>query len=75
MRLDVRLLKKMGLYSAMATEFTLVIAGGVVGGYYADRFLGTSPWLLVAGVTAGTMAGIFTLARMMKFYRTLDQDR
>lgn len=44
-----------------------VIVAGVVTGYllgsWLDRKFGTSPWLVVAGVLLGTVAGILELFR------------
>ena len=35
--------------------FAMVLATviGLAGGYYLDRWLGTSPWLLLLGIVAG----------------------
>ena len=35
------------------------VAVGVIGGYFADRWLGTKPWLLVAGAVVGMAAGFY----------------
>ncbi len=45
---------------------TVLVACIVLGyflGSYLDRKLGTSPWLVVAGVTLGTAAGFVELFR------------
>jgi ATP synthase protein I len=48
--------------------FTLVIATviGLAGGYYADRWLGTSPWLMLLGLGLGIAAGFVSLFRSVK---------
>lgn len=47
---------------------TLVLATviGLAGGYYADRWLGTSPWLTMVGLVLGIAAGFVSLFRAVK---------
>jgi ATP synthase protein I len=47
---------------------TLVLATvlGLAAGYYADRWLGTSPWLLMLGLVLGIAAGFVSLFRTVK---------
>jgi ATP synthase protein I len=47
---------------------TLVLATviGLAGGYYADRWLGTSPWLTMIGLGFGIAAGFVSLFRSVK---------
>jgi ATP synthase protein I len=47
---------------------TLVLATviGLAGGYYADRWLGTSPWLTMIGLGFGIAAGFVSLFRAVK---------
>ena len=50
----------------LMTVGTILVACLVAGyflGSYLDRKLGTSPWLVVAGVTLGTAAGFVELFR------------
>jgi ATP synthase protein I len=44
---------------------TLVVATfiGLAAGYYADRWLGTSPWLTMIGLGFGIAAGFVSLFR------------
>ena len=39
---------------------------GLAGGYYADRWLGTSPWLTLIGLGLGIAAGFVSLFRAAK---------
>jgi ATP synthase protein I len=39
---------------------------GLGGGYYADRWLGTSPWLMLVGLALGIAAGFVSLFRAVK---------
>ena len=47
---------------------TLVVATviGLAGGYYLDRWLGTSPWLTLIGLVLGIAAGFVNLFRAVK---------
>lgn len=46
------------------------VALGVVVGYFADRKLGTTPWLLLAGACLGLAAGFYAFVRAV-----LDAER
>ncbi len=39
---------------------------GLAGGYYADRWLGTAPWLAMIGLGVGIAAGFVNLFRSTK---------
>jgi ATP synthase protein I len=47
---------------------TLVLSTviGLAGGYYADRWLGTAPWLTMIGLGVGILAGFVNLFRSTK---------
>jgi ATP synthase protein I len=47
--------------AGMAFAFSVII--GIVGGVFLDRWLGTSPWLLFAGLVLGFGAGVRNLIR------------
>lgn len=40
-------LGRAGRFLALGFEFSGAVVGGLVVGYYADDYLGTSPWLLL----------------------------
>ena len=61
-------LRQAGLYLGVAFELPGTILGGIVIGYFLDRYLGTSPWLLI-GLTALAFAAAFVrLVRWAKFF-------
>jgi len=70
------ILRRAGLYLAVAFELPGTIIGGLVVGYFLDRYLGTSPWFLIA-MTAVAFVGAFVrLVRWVKFFsRERDADR
>lgn len=41
------------------------IVGGLAAGYFLDRWLQTSPWLLIAGTILGTVGAFASLYRIM----------
>ncbi len=61
-------LRRAGLYLGVAFELPGTIIGGLVVGYFLDRYFGTSPWLMIA-VTAVAFAGAFVrLVRWVRFF-------
>jgi ATP synthase protein I len=54
---------------ALEAVFAILIAAGI--GYWADRRLGTSPWLLLLGFVVGF--GSFVL-RMVRLARQIRED-
>ena len=46
-----------------ASEFSAGIIVGAVLGYFVDKFLGSAPWGLLAGLILGFAAGIMNIIR------------
>jgi len=56
--------RKTGLaYAAGITLFASVAAFCGIG-YFLDRWLGTEPWLLIAGIVIGSAVGLFEFVRL-----------
>ncbi|MBI2153735.1 MAG: AtpZ/AtpI family protein [Candidatus Rokubacteria bacterium] len=55
-----------GSYAFVGTTFVACIVVGLAGGYWADRWLGTEPWLLLVGLGTGIAAGFINLIRAIK---------
>ncbi len=55
--------KALGELSSIGLALVVATVIGLVGGYYADRLLGTSPWLLLLGLALGIAAGFVNLFR------------
>ena len=49
--------------SGAGVEFAVAVGLGAAAGYGLDKWLGTAPWLLVAGVFVGFAAGLFVLIK------------
>jgi ATP synthase protein I len=71
-----------GAWTALAElsgiGMTLVLATliGLAGGYFADRWLGTKPWLTMIGLGLGIAAGFVNLFRSVnKAERDLDDSK
>ena len=45
--------------------FAAVLVIGLLGGFFLDRWLGTKPWLLLAGLLLGTVAGFYGMMKML----------
>ena len=51
-------------WAARATNIGLQMILPGIGGYYLDRWLGTTPWLLVVGVILGFVSAMFQLVAL-----------
>jgi ATP synthase protein I len=53
--------------SVAAASYSLIGAIVLLGGagYFADRWLGTDPWLLMIGLLTGIVVGFYELARVV----------
>lgn len=57
--------KRFALALSVGTTISSSIVGGVLLGWLLDRWLGTSPWLAVAGVILGTISAFIGLWRIV----------
>jgi ATP synthase protein I len=68
--------KALGELSSIGLVLVVATVIGLVGGYYADRVLGTSPWLLLIGLGCGIAAGFVNLFRSVnRADRDLDDTK
>ena len=58
--------KSLGELSTIGITLVLSTVIGLVGGYYLDRWLGTSPWLTMVGLLFGIAAGFVSLIRAVR---------
>ncbi|MGH7314296.1 MAG: AtpZ/AtpI family protein [Candidatus Rokuibacteriota bacterium] len=58
--------KSVGELASVGVALVLATVIGLGAGYYADRWLGTSPWLTLVGLGLGIVAGFVTLIRSVK---------
>jgi len=52
-----------------AGSFSSSIIAGTLLGYFADRWLGTEPWLVIGGIVLGSYAGF---VKMWQYLREMD---
>ena len=55
--------RKTGIAYAAAFSLFASVVSGLIVGWLLDRWLATSPWLLVAGLVLGSAAGFYEFIR------------
>ena len=58
--------KALGELSSIGITLVVATVIGLVGGYYADRWLGSKPWLTLLGLGMGIAAGFVNLFRSVR---------
>jgi ATP synthase protein I len=67
--------RSVGELASIGMTMVLATVIGLGAGYYGDRWLGTSPWLLLGGLLLGIVAGFVNLFRSAKAAeRELDES-
>lgn len=56
---------KLALALSVGAIITSNVVGGLVAGYWLDRWLHTAPWLIVVGLVLGTVGAFAGLYRIM----------
>ena len=56
--------RKSGLAYAAGFSLFSAVVGGLIAGWLMDRWLGTGPWLLVAGIVLGAVVGFYQFIRV-----------
>jgi ATP synthase protein I len=59
---------------SLGTMLFACVAVGLAVGYFADRWLGTQPWLLLAGLGLGIAAAGVNFYRILKALNRMDQS-
>jgi ATP synthase protein I len=60
-----RLVGDLRLYGSLGTEMAASVLIGTFMGYWADKWLGTRPWILIIGFVFGAAAGFRSLYRFV----------
>ena len=63
---------KLALTFMVVTLFSSNILGGIVVGYLLDRWLNTSPWMVVTGIVLGLTSAIIGLVRILNRLNSSD---
>ena len=68
--------KALGELSTVGMTLVLATVIGLAGGYYLDKWLGTSPWLTLIGLGFGIAAGFVNLFRTVnRAERDIDDSK
>ncbi len=60
-----RLFEDLRLYGSLGIEMAAAVLIGTLTGYWADKWLGTQPWMLIIGFMFGAAAGFRNLFRFI----------
>ena len=66
--------RSLGMLASVGMTFVVVTAGAVVGGYFVDRWLGTTPWFTLIGIGVGVAAGFRDLFRSIRKAERQERD-
>jgi ATP synthase protein I len=58
--------RSLGMLATVGITFVVATAGATIGGYFMDRWLGTTPWFTLIGIGVGVAAGFRDLFRSIK---------
>jgi ATP synthase protein I len=59
--------------ASIAFEFTSSIAAGALIGWWLDRWLGTTPWCIVATTVLASVAAFFRLIQILRQFERVDR--
>ena len=62
---DQNVTGKSGVVYGAVLSLAMSIVSCLLVGWALDRWLGTSPWLIVAGIVLGSVAGFMQFVRLM----------
>lgn len=54
------------IYGAAGVQLAASVVAGLLFGNYVDGHLGTSPWLMIAGLSLGFAGGLVNLLRIVR---------
>ena len=66
--------RSLGGLATVGITFVVASAGATIGGYYLDRWLGTSPIFTLIGLGVGIAAGFREFFRMIKEAEKEERD-
>ncbi|MEX0609965.1 MAG: AtpZ/AtpI family protein [Balneolaceae bacterium] len=66
--------KKYAEYLGLGVEIAASISVPVFGGYFADVYFNTFPWLTLAGIALGVVLFIFTIIRITNKLNSKDDS-
>lgn len=69
------IMRQLAPYLSLGTQLaaTILLLGGA--GWYADKYFGTTPWMLVGGLSMGSVVGMMQFLRSVSKFSERDKDR
>ena len=64
-----RMMRIAGRYSAIGIEMCAAVGFGTWGGWWVDKKLGTTPWLMWFGIVVGFGAAVKTVQRVIRDFK------
>ena len=61
--------------AALGLEFSSAVIGGLILGYYLDEWLGTKPWMVLAGTFAGLGTAVIRMIALTKRFQQIRDER
>ena len=58
--------RSLGMLASVGMTFVVATAGATIGGYFVDRWLGSTPWFTLIGMGVGVVVGFRELLRSIK---------
>ena len=66
--------RSLAMLASVGMTFVVATAGATLGGYFLDRWLGTTPWFTLIGIGVGVAAGFRGLFRSVKNAEKQERD-
>jgi len=60
-------------YLSLGTQVAMTMVAFVVGGYFLDRFLETTPWFILAGAILGMVCIFVRLIHIANYNKTVNK--
>ena len=60
--------------AALGLEFSSAVIGGLILGYYLDEWLGTKPWMVLAGTFAGLGTAVIRMIALTKRFKQIRDE-
>ena len=66
--------RSLAMLASVGMTFVVATAGATVGGYFVDRWLGSTPWFTLIGIGVGVAAGFRGLFRSVRKAERQEND-
>ena len=66
--------RSLAMLASVGMTFVVATAGATIGGYFIDRWLGSTPWFTLIGIGVGVAAGFRGLFRSVKKAERQESD-